>query len=143
MPNASGHPSSLAHNGYPVPIEDYAMIGDLHTAALISMAGSIDWLCLPRFDTPALFAALLGGEDAGRWSLAPSGNVVDVHRSYMPGTFVLQTHWQTDDGDAEVWDFMPLGDQRPNLVRRIRGLSGRVEFREQFAIRFDYGTAVP
>ena len=143
MLNASGHPSPLVHNSYPMPIEDYAMIGDLHTAALISKAGSIDWLCLPRFDTPALFAALLANEDAGRWSLAPNGNIVDVHRSYLPGTFVLQTRWQTDDGDAEVWDFMPLGDQRPNLVRRIRGLSGRVEFREQFAIRFDYGTAVP
>ena len=122
-------------------IEDYAMIGDLHTAALISQAGSIDWLCLPRFDTPAL-AALLGSEDAGRWSLAPNGTVVDVRRSYMPGTFVLQTHWQTDDGEAEVWDFMP-----PGTCGRIRTadprLRGRIEFREQLAIRFDYGTAVP
>jgi GH15 family glucan-1,4-alpha-glucosidase len=125
------------------PIEDYAMIGDLHTAALISSDGCIDWLCLPRFDSPAFFAALLGTRDAGFWSLAPTGEVLDIARSYLPGTFVLRTLWRSADGDAEVLDFMPLTDQRPNLVRRIRGLRGTVRFREQIAIRFDYGSAVP
>ncbi|GAA1971042.1 glycoside hydrolase family 15 protein [Microbacterium deminutum] len=129
--------------GVPTPIADYAMIGDLHTAALISSVGSIDWLCLPRFDSPAFFAALLDSEDAGRWTLAPTGRVLDVRRSYLPDTFVLQTRWQTPDGEAEVCDFMPLGDQRPNIVRRIRGIRGSVTFDEEIAIRFDYGSAVP
>ena len=114
--------------GVPTPIADYAMIGDLHTAALISSVGSIDWLCLPRFDSPAFFAALLDSEDAGRWTLAPAGGVVDVHRSYLPDTFVLKTRGRPPGGDAEVWDFMPLGDQRPNIVRRIRGVRGSVTF---------------
>jgi GH15 family glucan-1,4-alpha-glucosidase len=119
------------------------MVGDLHAAALISLHGSIDWLCLPRFDSPAFFAALLDSEDAGRWALAPSGEVTDVRRSYLPGTFVLKTSWQTAEGEAEVWDFMPLGDQRPNLVRRVHGLRGVVRFAEEIAIRFDYGAAIP
>ena len=121
------HLSPLVHNGYPMAIEDYAMIGDLHTAALISQAGSIDWLCLPRFDTPAL-AALLGSEDAGRWSLAPNGTVVDVRRSYMPGTFVLQTHWQTDDGEARSGISCRRGTCGRIFVRRIRGSAGGSSF---------------
>lgn len=127
----------------PTPIAEYAMVGDLHAAALISRRGSIDWLCLPRFDSPAFFAALLDSGDAGRWMLSPVQEASDPERAYMPGTFVLQTFWRTADGEAEVWDFMPLGDQRPNLVRRVRGTSGIVRFREEIAIRFDYGAAIP
>lgn len=119
------------------------MVGDLHAAGLISRHGSIDWLCLPRFDSPAFFAALLDSERAGFWSVAPEGEVLAVERAYLPGTFVLITRWRTADGEAEVWDFMPLGDQRPNLVRRIRGVEGTVRFAEKIAIRFDYGTAIP
>lgn len=127
----------------PTPIADYAIVGDLHTAALISRRGSIDWLCLPRFDSPAFFASLLDGGDAGHWTLAPEGEILDVRRRYLPGTFILDTLWQTPEGEAEVRDFMPLGDQRPNLVRRVRGIRGVVRFSEQIAIRFDYGAAIP
>jgi len=125
------------------PIEDYALVGDLHTAALVSRTGSIDWLCLPRFDSSSLFAALLDDESAGRWSLRPVDETATSRRSYIDDTFVLRTTWQTPDGEAEVLDFMPLGDSRPNLVRRIRGLCGSVAFTERFAVRFDYGAALP
>ncbi|GLJ60159.1 glucoamylase [Microbacterium barkeri] len=125
------------------PIEDYALVGDLHTAALVSRTGSVDWLCLPRFDSSSLFAALLDDERAGRWSLRPVDETATSRRSYIDDTFVLRTTWQTPDGEAEVLDFMPLGDSRPNLVRRIRGLRGSVEFSERFAVRFDYGAALP
>jgi GH15 family glucan-1,4-alpha-glucosidase len=125
------------------PIEDYAMIGDLHTAALISRTGSIDWLCMPRFDSPAMFAALLDSDNAGHWSVRPTGEVLETTRAYLPGTFVLRTVWRTAEGEAEVLEFMPLHDRRANIVRRVTGLSGRVRFAEHLRIRFDYGEAVP
>lgn len=125
------------------PIEDYALLGDLHTAALVSRHGSIDWLCLPRFDSPAMFAALLGGPAAGGWVLAPTDERATSSRSYLPGTFVLRTRWRTPEAEAEVVDFMPLGDRRANVVRRVRGLRGTMRFREQLRIRFDYGSVVP
>lgn len=127
----------------PAPIHDYALIGDLHTGALISRAGSVDWLCMPRFDSPSMFGALLDSDDAGHWTLAPTSEVRDTRREYLPGTFVLRTIWSTADGDAEVIEFMPLHDRRANIVRRVRGLSGRVKFGERLRIRFDYGEAVP
>ena len=127
----------------PAPIEDYAMIGDLHTAALISRAGAIDWLCMPRFDSASMFAALLGSEEGGHWTLAPDEEVVHVERSYLPGTFVLRTLWHTANGRAEVTEFMPLHDRRANIVRRVRGVSGRVRFREIVRVRFDYSAAMP
>ncbi|MDN3311700.1 glycoside hydrolase family 15 protein [Microbacterium oryzae] len=132
---------SIAH--HTTPIEDYALVGDMHSAALISRDGSIDWLCLPRFDSESLFAALLDSEKAGRWSLAPAEGGAIAEREYLRDTFVLRTLWRTDTGEAEVLDFMPLGDNRPNLVRRVRGISGTVRFAERYAVRFDYGSAVP
>jgi GH15 family glucan-1,4-alpha-glucosidase len=128
---------------YPKPIEAYAMIGDLHTAALISRDGSMDWLCMPRFDSPSMFGALLGAEEAGHWTVAPEGDVVGVERSYHPGTFVLRSVWRTADGEVEVLDFMPLHDRRANIVRRVRGLRGVVRLREVLRVRFDYSAAVP
>lgn len=118
-------------------------MGDMHTAALISRGGAIEWLCLPRFDSASLFAALLDGDEAGRWSLAPADEDARAERAYLRDTFVLRTRWVTPDGEAEVLDFMPLGDNRPNLVRRIRGTRGVVRFAERFAVRFDYGAALP
>ncbi|SFN89462.1 glycoside hydrolase family 15 protein [Mycetocola miduiensis] len=127
----------------PYPIEDYALIGDLHTAALISRKGTLDWLCMPRFDSSSMFAALVGPEDAGHWTLAPRGKVTHTERAYLPGTFVLRTLWRTEEGEAEVIEFMPLHDQRANLVRRVRGLRGKVSFRQILRLRFDYSAAVP
>ncbi|MCU1569494.1 MAG: glycoside hydrolase family 15 protein [Naasia sp.] len=125
------------------PIEDYAIIGDCHTAALISRGGSMDWLCMPRFDAPSLFGALLDSAEAGHWSLAPTDEAATVQRAYLPGTFVLRSVWRTAGGEAEVLEFMPMLDRRANIVRRVRGLSGTVEFRERIRIRFAYGEAVP
>lgn len=125
------------------PIEDYALIGDLHTAALISREGAIDWLCMPRFDSASMFGALLDSREAGRWRIRPLGEITGFERAYLPGTFVLRTVWKTVEGEAEVIEFMPLHDRRANLVRRVRGLSGRVRFREVLRIRFDYGAATP
>ncbi|HEY8589794.1 MAG TPA: glycoside hydrolase family 15 protein [Naasia sp.] len=124
-------------------IDDYAMIGDLHTAALISRRGSVDWLCMPRFDSPSMFAAILDGDSAGTWTLAPEDPEARTSREYLEGTFVLRTVWTTEQGEAEVIEFMPLRDKRANVVRRVRGLRGTVTFRERIAVRFDYGEAVP
>jgi GH15 family glucan-1,4-alpha-glucosidase len=128
---------------HPTPIEDYALIGDLHTAALISRSGAIDWLCMPRFDSATMFGALLDSPEAGQWALAPTDDVLGVERAYLPGTFVLRTVWRTTEGEAEVLEFMPLHDRRANVVRRVTGLRGTVRFREDVRIRFDYGAATP
>ena len=127
----------------PLAIEDYAMIGDCHTAALVGKDGSIDWLCFPRFDSGACFAALLGGPEHGRWLLAPSGRVNRVTRRYREATLVLETDFETDSGSVRVIDFMPLSDQRWDLVRIVEGLRGRVELRLELIVRFDYGSIVP
>ena len=124
-------------------IEDYALIGDCHTAALVGNDGSIDWLCLPRFDSPSTFGALLGDEDHGRWLVAPSGPVLETSRSYRGDSFTLVTRWVTSTGEAEVIDLMPFGDRRADIVRRIRGIRGTVEFVEELAIRFEYAAAMP
>lgn len=124
-------------------IEDYALIGDCHTAALIGRDGSIDWLCLPRFDSASTFAALLGDPDHGRWLLAPRGVVIETTRRYLDDTFILVTRWVTESGEAEVIELMPIGDRRADVVRRVRGIRGTVEFSEELTIRFAYADAVP
>ncbi len=127
----------------PLKIEDYALIGDCHTAALVGRDGSIDWLCLPRFDSASTFGALLGDDDHGRWLLAPSSPVVSTARTYVDDTFVLVTTWVTESGEAEVIDFMPMADRRAEVIRRVRGMRGTVDFHEELSIRFDYAEALP
>ncbi len=127
----------------PSRIEDYALIGDCQTAALVARDGSIDWLCFPRFDSGACFAALLGTPDHGRWLLAPAGEVRKVRRRYRDGTLVLETDDETDDGAVTVVDFMPLRGEAPDLVRIVGGRRGRVAMRMELVIRFDYGSIVP
>ena len=127
----------------PASIEDYALIGDTHTAGLVSREGSIDWLCLPRFDSPACFAALLGDEGNGRWLLAPAGPVREVRRRYQGDTLVLETEHRTDDGVVRVVDCMPPRQQDPDVARVVEGVRGRVPMRMELTIRFDYGSIVP
>jgi GH15 family glucan-1,4-alpha-glucosidase len=124
-------------------IEDYALLGDLHTAALVSTTGSIDWLCLPRFDSPAAFAALLHNEEAGHWTLAPAAATRCASRRYAPDTLVLETDWVTADGAVRVIDFMPPRADTPHLVRIAVGLDGEVAMRTALRLRFDYGRVVP
>ena len=124
-------------------IEDYALIGDCHTAALVARDGSIDWLCFPRFDSGACFAALLGTPENGRWLLAPAGEVRASRRHYRDDTLVLETDFTTDDGEVTVIDFMPIHSQRPDLVRTVVGKRGSVAMRMELVIRFDYGALVP
>src|SRR5690606_40788231 len=100
-------------------IEDYALIGDCHTAALVGRDGSIDWLCMPRFDSPACFAALLGTRDHGRWQIAPRGEVRGVKRRYRPGTLILETEFETDEGTVVLVDFMPPCTREPDFARMV------------------------
>jgi GH15 family glucan-1,4-alpha-glucosidase len=124
-------------------IEDYALLGDLQTAALVERGGSIDWLCFPRFDSGACFAALLGGPENGRWLLAPSVPATSTRR-YLHDTLVLETTWKTEDGSvARVIDFMPPRGKAPDIVRIVEGVRGCVHMRSELAIRFDYGRVVP
>ncbi|MGN6161713.1 MAG: trehalase-like domain-containing protein, partial [Marmoricola sp.] len=124
-------------------IEDYALLGDLHTAALVSREGSIDWLCMPKFDAPACLAALLGGPDAGHWTIAPAQGGSCTRRRYVEDTLVLETDWETPDGSVRVIDFMPPRDDVPDLMRIVVGLSGSVAMRSEFKVRFDYGRIRP
>ncbi|MEQ4281674.1 glycoside hydrolase family 15 protein [Pseudomonas syringae] len=119
-------------------IEDYALLGNCETAALVARDGSLDWLCFPRFDSTACFAALLGGDEHGRWKIAPTA----VERRYRDGTLILETVFETRDGRAMLIDFMPMKTSG-HVVRMVVGLSGRVEFAVDLAIRFDYGSSVP
>jgi GH15 family glucan-1,4-alpha-glucosidase len=123
-------------------IEDYAVLGDQRTAALVGIHGSVDWLCLPRFDSPACFAALLGTTDHGRWLLVPDGPY-EVTRRYRSGTFVLETTYTTEEGAVRVVDAMPTGDDRADLVRRVEGLRGSVRMRHEWVVRFGYGAVCP
>src|SRR5262245_38384713 len=160
---------SEARTGMSSPIEDYALIGDLHTGALVGRDGSIDWLCLPNFDSPACFAALLDTPDAGRRLLAPSSSLasvpqvthsdvpygssaVHVHavstakctrRQYRGDTLVLETEWHTPSGDVKVTDFMPPRTAAVDVVRIVEGISGSVEMHSELVLRFDYGRVVP
>jgi GH15 family glucan-1,4-alpha-glucosidase len=124
-------------------IEDYALIGDCQTAALVGRDGSIDWLCVPRFDSGACFAALLGTPEHGRWLLAPAVEPRRVRRRYRPGTLVLETEYEVEGGAVRVVDCMPPRTAIPELVRMVVGLRGRVPMRMQLVIRFDYGSIVP
>ncbi|WP_267237972.1 glycoside hydrolase family 15 protein [Curtobacterium sp. VKM Ac-2865] len=124
-------------------IEDHAMIGDCYSAALVDRAGTIDWMCLPRFDSSSTFAALLGDEHDGHWTLHPTDPEATAERRYEEDTLVLTTIWTTASGVVEVTDFMPIGAHRAAVVRRVRGLQGSVEMRQTLRIRFDYASALP
>ena len=124
-------------------IEDYALIGDLHTSAHVGLDGSIDWLCLPDFDSPACFAALVGEHDNGHWRIAPDGAGRCTRRRYRNHSMILETEWELEGGRVRVTDFMPPRDGRPNLVRIVEGLEGRVDMVSAIRLRFDYGHVVP
>ena len=127
----------------PLPIEDYAVLGDLGTVALVCKDGSVDWLCLPRFDSHACFAALLGGPEHGRWLLGPAGEVTEVTRRYVGDSTALETTWTTPTGRLRVLDVMPVADGRADLVRRVVGVEGTVTVRHEWVVRFGYGAIRP
>jgi GH15 family glucan-1,4-alpha-glucosidase len=124
-------------------IEDYCLIGDLETAALVSREGSIDWLCWPDFSSGACFAALLGTRDHGYWKISPAGKVKAIRRQYQTGTLVVETTFETKDGEVCLTDFMPPRDDHSRVVRRVRGVRGKVAMQMDMAIRFDYGRTIP
>jgi GH15 family glucan-1,4-alpha-glucosidase len=124
-------------------IEDYALISNCATAALVGRNGSIDWLCLPRFDSAACFAALLGGPEHGRWLIAPADTAPRVERRYRDGSLILETTFDTADGTVELIDFIDLWHGASHVVRLVRGRRGRVAMRVEFILRFDYGSVVP
>jgi GH15 family glucan-1,4-alpha-glucosidase len=124
-------------------IEDYGLIGDLQTAALVNRQGSIDWLCFPRFDSGACFAALLGDAENGHWTLQPVGEFRAPTRRYTDDTLIIETTFETADGSVRLIDFMPPRETNPDVVRIVEGISGRVEMRMELALRFDYGSVVP
>jgi GH15 family glucan-1,4-alpha-glucosidase len=124
-------------------IEDYALLSDCHSAGLVGRNGSIDWLCLPRYDSPSLFGALLGNEEHGRWLIAPDDVTATNTRAYVPNTFILSTIWTTDTGQVEVLDFMPHADRRADIARRVRGVSGYVDMRQDLRVRFSYASTIP
>ena len=124
-------------------IEDYALIGDTHTAALVGRDGSIDWLCAPRFDSGACFTALLGSAEHGRWLLAPEGDVHRATRHYRDDTLVLETEFETDEGVVRIVDCLPVREDVCHVVRSVEGVRGRVPMRMDLVVRFDYGATVP
>ena len=124
-------------------IEDYALIGDLHTAALVGRDGSVDWLCLPRFDSPASFAALLADENAGHWRLAPTGAGTANRRRYRGDTLVLESEWDSAGGTVRVIDFMPVRGEAADVVRIVEGVTGTVTMATRLRLRFDYGSITP
>ncbi|WP_433724248.1 glycoside hydrolase family 15 protein [Actinoplanes sp. CA-051413] len=126
-----------------LPIEDYAIIADTQTAALVGRNGSIDWLCVPRFDSGAIFAALLGSEENGHWTIAPAGEIRSVRRRYRSETLVLETEFETDEGVVRLVDFMPPRGEAPDVIRIVEGVRGRVPMTMQLRLRFDYGHVVP
>ena len=127
----------------PLAIEDYALIGDCTTAALVGRNGSIDWLCWPRFDSSACFAALLGTSEHGRWRIAPVDPAARVSRAYREGTMVLETVFETADGSVALIDFMPIGQANSSVIRLVEGRRGKVAMRLHLTLRFDYGATVP
>jgi GH15 family glucan-1,4-alpha-glucosidase len=126
-----------------LPIEDYAIIADTQTSALVGRNGSIDWLCVPRPDSGAIFAALLGGEENGHWTIAPAGPVRTARRRYRGETLVLETEFETDDGVVRLIDFMPPRGEAPDVVRIVEGVRGQVPMTMILRLRFDYGRVVP
>lgn len=140
---AHQYPASAGEVGMASRIEDYAIIGDCETAALVARNGSIDWLCWPRFDSPACFAALLGSRDNGHWRIAPADCDVRIQRRYRDGTLILETDFETTDGAATLIDFMPPRNGASDLVRLVVGKRGRIRFETELVLRFDYGASVP
>ncbi|MEU4385415.1 glycoside hydrolase family 15 protein [Promicromonospora sp. NPDC023805] len=124
-------------------IEDYGMVGDLQTAALVGRDGAVDWMCLPRFDSPACFAALLGDERNGSWKLGPEGGGECTRRRYRDGTLILETEWDLPEGRVRVIDLMPPRSEQADLVRIVEGISGHVSMTTELRLRFDYGNVVP
>ena len=127
----------------PLPIEDYALLGDLQTAALVGRDGSVDWLCCPRFDSPACFAALLGGPEHGRWVIEAADERVRVTRQYRGNTLILETRIEAPEGVVLLIDFMPPRGRNSDIVRMVRGERGCVRMRMELVLRFDYGRSVP
>ena len=138
-----GHPGRCASVHAMALIEDYGLIGDLQTAALVSRHGCIDWLCFPRFDSGACFAALLGDEENGRWSLQPASGITSTERRYRGDTLVLETELACDEGVVRLIDFMPPRGEAPDVVRIVEGVEGTVPMKMRLSIRFDYGSIVP
>lgn len=136
----TGKQHSKLHAGM---IEDYALIGDCETAALVSRQGSVDWLCWPSFESPACFAALLGTGDHGFWRIAPAGKIKSTSRRYREGTLIVETEYETAGGVVCVTDFMPPRRKHSQLVRIVRGERGRVRMNMELAVRFDYGRTIP
>jgi len=126
-----------------LPIEDYGIIGDLHTVALVGRDGSIDWLCLPRFDSAACFARLLGGDDHGSWRIAPKGADQATHRHYRGDTLVLESEFVSEEGTVRIVDCMPIRQEHPEVVRLVEGVRGTVTMEMHLTIRFGYGQVVP
>src|SRR5713101_5244974 len=148
-PGTTGAPRPPGAPVYPL-IEDYALIGDMQSAALVSREGSIDWLCLPRFDSDAVFAAIVGESHNGQWRLNPTvqegppSRAGQVERKYRDDTLILETQWTTVGGVVKVIDFMPQrGDDTPVLIRIVEGVSGAVEMESMITMRFGYGRVVP
>lgn len=125
-----------------LPIADYALIGDRQTGALVGTNGSIDWLCLPRFDSSACFAGLLGTDEHGHWQLCPAGDY-EVSRRYVGASSALETTFTTPTGVVTLTDVMPPGDGRADVVRQVRGVSGTVTMRHEWVVRLDYGAILP
>ncbi len=125
------------------PIEDYGVIGDLHTVALVSKTGSIDWMCLPRFDSGACFANLIGGEKRGHWRISPRSGESSTSRKYVKDTLVLETYFESASGSFKVIDFMPPRLENPCLIRVVEGISGVSQVESELEVRFDYGQTVP
>ncbi len=146
-PRCIPHQSSDNMHTMSEPIESYAVIGDLHTVALVSKSGSIDWLCLPHFDSEACFASILGDDSNGHWTIAPTSNIEAVSRRYRPGTLVLETEISSEQGIIRVTDFMPIREHTshhlPEIIRVIEGLEGDVDVRSELSLRFDYGRSKP
>jgi GH15 family glucan-1,4-alpha-glucosidase len=129
-----------------LPIEDYAVIGDLHTAAIVGRDGSIDWLCLPHFDSPSCFTRLLGDDSHGFWQLAPAGGpevITKTTQWYREDSLVLETEFETATGTVRITDCMPVRDTHPHVVRLVEGIAGRVDMRMDLTVRFDYGESIP
>ena len=142
-PRPSGGRQTFIRSDLPLDIADYAMIGDCKTAALVGRNGSVDWLCWPRFDANACFAALLGTSEHGRWQICPADPAPRISRAYRDGSMVLETVFDTTDGRVALIDFMPIGRADSSVIRLVQGQRGKVAMRLHFALRFDYGTTVP
>src|SRR5437016_5257481 len=127
----------------PQKIEDYGLIGDCETAALVGRDGSIDWLCWPAFDSDACFAALLGTNRNGRWLIAPADEIKSSSRRYWDNTLILETRFETENGVVALIDFMPPRGKASDVVRLVRGVLGKVKLHMQLVIRFDFGIDIP